>query len=262
MKKRIISGAVMAILLVIVYLCPPIVFDIAVGLVAAIAYFELTRVRKDLSIPKIMKFVGFAFLVLIMYMNISTISYSFGIDYTSLAIGFIIMFMPTIFMPKKYNTKEAFYLTSTSLFLGVIFNLLIQTFGLNKVILVWLIVIACSTDIFALVGGMLIGKHKLTPISPKKTIEGSVTGLIVATIVGTFFYLMFIDKGVAIPTLVIIVAVLSIAGQLGDLFFSLIKRENEIKDYSHLIPGHGGILDRFDSIIFISLAFILIANVL
>ena len=94
MKKRIISGAVMAVLLIIVYFCPPIVFDIAVGIIAAGAYFELTKVRKDLTIPNIMKFIGFIFVVLIMYMNIDSISYSFGIDYTSLSLGFIIMFLP------------------------------------------------------------------------------------------------------------------------------------------------------------------------
>ena len=262
MKKRIISGVIMAILLVIIYVCPPIVFDIAVGILAAGAYYELTKVRKDLTIPNIMKYIGFIFLMLIMYMNIDTISYSFGIDYTSLTIGFIIMFIPTLFMPKKYNTKEAFYLASTSLFLGVTFNLLVQTFNLNKVILVWLILIACSTDIFALFGGMLIGKHKLTPISPKKTIEGSITGLIVAVIVGTFFYLLFINKEVSIPVIMLVTAVLSCAGQMGDLFFSLIKRENEVKDYSHLIPGHGGILDRIDSTVFILLFYIVLSRFL
>ena len=262
MKKRIISGVIMAILLVIIYVCPPIVFDIAVGILAAGAYYELTKVRKDLTITNIMKYIGFIFLMLIMYMNIDTISYSFGIDYTSLTIGFIIMFIPTLFMPKKYNTKEAFYLASTSLFLGVTFNLLVQTFNLNKVILVWLILIACSTDIFALFGGMLIGKHKLTPISPKKTIEGSITGLIVAVIVGTFFYLIFINKEVSIPVIMLVTAVLSCAGQMGDLFFSLIKRENEVKDYSHLIPGHGGILDRIDSTVFILLFYIVLSRFL
>jgi len=127
---------------------------------------------------------------------------------------------------------------------------------MNKVILVWLILIACSTDIFALVGGMLIGKHKLTSISPKKTIEGSVVGLIVATIVGSFFYYMAIDSTIQIGLLIAMVAVLSIAGQIGDLFFSLIKRENDTKDYSHIIPGHGGVLDRIDSILFILLTYL------
>ena len=263
MKLRIISGAVMAALLIIIYFCPPIVFDIAIGLIAAIAYFEIIKVQKDLTIPKIMKFIGFVFVVLIMYMNIDTISYSFGIDYRSLALGFLIMFIPTILIPnREYSTKEAFYLSSVSLFLGVIFNLFIQTFSLNKVVLVWLILIASATDIFALVGGMLIGKHKLTPISPKKTIEGSVVGLIVATIVGSFFYYMAIDGTIQIGILIAAVAGLSVAGQLGDLFFSLIKRENDTKDYSHIIPGHGGVLDRIDSMVFILLVYVVISRFL
>lgn len=261
MKLRIISGAVMAALLIVIYFCPPIVFDIAVGIIAAGAYFELTKVRKDLTIPNLMKFVGFVFVVLIMYMNIDSISYVFGIDYTSLSIGFIIMFLPTLFMPKKYNTREAFYLASTSLFLGVVFNLLMQTFNINKLILVWLIVIACSTDIFALFGGMLIGKHKLTPISPKKTIEGSVVGLICCTIITTTYYMIAIKES-PLYVIIPIIMVLSIVGQMGDLFFSLIKRENDTKDYSHLIPGHGGLLDRFDSLLFIALALDVISEFL
>ena len=105
MKLRIISGAVMAALLIIIYFCPPIVFDIAIGLIAAIAYFEIIKVQKDLTIPKIMKFIGFVFVVLIMYMNIDTISYSFGIDYRSLALGFLIMFIPTILIPNRKYSK-------------------------------------------------------------------------------------------------------------------------------------------------------------
>jgi len=261
MKLRIISGIVMAALLIVIYFCPPIVFDIAIGLVAALAYIEIIKVRKDLTIPKVMKLIGFIFVVLIMYVNISTVSYEFGIEYKSLALGFLIMFIPTILIPdKKYSTKEAFYLSAVSLFLGVVFNLFIQTFTINKVVLVWLILIACSTDIFALVGGMLIGKHKLTAISPKKTIEGSIVGLIVATIVGSFFYYMAIDGTTNVATLIIIVALLSISGQIGDLFFSLIKRENDAKDYSNLIPGHGGILDRIDSIVFILLVYVVIST--
>ena len=261
MKLRVISGVVMAVLLLIIYFCPPIVFDIAIGLVAAISYFEIIKVQKDLTIPMIMKFIGFIFVVLIMYVNISTISYEFGIDYRSLALGFLIMFVPTILIPdRSYSTKEAFYLSSVSLFLGVVFNLFIQTFTMNKVVLVWLILIACATDIFALVGGMLIGKHKLTSISPKKTVEGSLVGLIVATTIGSFFYYMAIDGTIEIPVLIAMVAGLSIAGQIGDLFFSLIKRENNTKDYSHIIPGHGGMLDRIDSIIFILLVYLVISK--
>jgi phosphatidate cytidylyltransferase len=115
------------------------------------------------------------------------------------------------------------------------------------------------TDIFALFGGMLIGKHKLTSISPKKTIEGSIVGLIVCTMISTTYYLIAINENIGFKILPIII-LLSISGQAGDLFFSLIKRENGIKDYSNLIPGHGGILDRFDSLIFIALTYSFILN--
>ena len=113
-----------------------------------------------------------------------------------------------------------------------------------------------ATDVFALFGGMLIGRHKLTVISPKKTIEGSVVGSIIAVIIGTTYYVTLI--GGNIITIGLITLVLSILGQIGDLFFSLIKRENGIKDYSNLIPGHGGILDRIDSVIFVLITYVYI----
>ena len=102
---------------------------------------------------------------------------------------------------------------------------------------------------------MLIGKHKLTKISPKKTIEGSVVGTIVSTIIATTYYAMFISNENIIK-IIFVVIILSIIGQIGDLFFSLIKRENDIKDFSNLIPGHGGVLDRIDSIIFVLITFV------
>ncbi len=112
---------------------------------------------------------------------------------------------------------------------------------------------ACITDIFAYFTGMLIGKHKLSPvISPKKTIEGSVGGVVVcvssfvlyAYILNTYFAL-----DVSVPAFIILGLFTSIVSQLGDLSASAIKRKYEIKDYGFIFPGHGGVLDRFDSVI-------------
>ena len=115
------------------------------------------------------------------------------------------------------------------------------------------------TDTFALLTGMFIGKHKLAPtISPKKTVEGFVGGALMGTFIATSFYTTVINPAMPLVFVIFITLLLSCVGQMGDLVFSFIKREYDKKDFSNLIPGHGGILDRFDSLIFVVLAFILV----
>ena len=122
--------------------------------------------------------------------------------------------------------------------------------------LVWLIVLSSwGCDTCAYCAGMLLGKHKLAPVlSPKKTIEGAVGGVAGAALLGFLYGAYFegsmtnmIQPGAISAAACAIAAVIS---QLGDLAASAIKRNHNVKDYGHLIPGHGGILDRFDSMIF------------
>ncbi len=113
---------------------------------------------------------------------------------------------------------------------------------------------AFTSDAFALFVGMACGKHKLAPkLSPKKTVEGSLGGFfgsVLCCVVYGFVVQYFWGCVPNLPVLVLYGLVGSLLSQLGDLFFSYIKRESGIKDYGHLLPGHGGILDRFDSVIF------------
>ena len=117
-------------------------------------------------------------------------------------------------------------------------------------------VAAWVCDSFAYFTGRFFGKHKLAPhLSPKKTIEGSIGGIFFA-VLGCMLYGLIIEKTVGINANYIVLAaiglILSIVSQIGDLWASLIKREYGVKDYSQMMPGHGGIMDRFDSIIAIS----------
>lgn len=125
----------------------------------------------------------------------------------------------------------------------------------NGIYLVWMIFIGSwISDTFAYLVGVMIGKHKLAPVlSPKKSIEGSVGGILGAALVGAVFgaYVGSVrgEKEFA-AVLAVVGGVSSVISQVGDLAASAIKRNYEIKDYGKLIPGHGGIMDRFDSVIF------------
>ena len=126
------------------------------------------------------------------------------------------------------------------------------------IFLVWLIFIgAWGSDTCAYSVGMLIGKRKFLPkLSPNKSLEGCIGGVIGAALLGFIYALIFRKQihGVNNPLLAytIICGVSSVISQLGDLAASAIKRNHDIKDYGTLIPGHGGIIDRFDSVIFIA----------
>ncbi len=112
---------------------------------------------------------------------------------------------------------------------------------------------AWGSDIFAYLVGRFFGKHKLAPrVSPKKTVEGSVGGII-GNIIFYAVYAVVLSAAVSIqpnyPALILIAVITSVISQIGDLFMSLIKRHHGIKDFGKIMPGHGGTLDRFDSLI-------------
>lgn len=111
-----------------------------------------------------------------------------------------------------------------------------------------------STDILALLGGKLFGKTPLTPISPKKTVEGSLIGLLSSVIFSSLYIFLSIRHSgmyANLPVYIALAAILSIMAQAGDLHESLVKRHMKVKDSSNLLPGHGGVYDRADSTLFV-----------
>lgn len=153
----------------------------------------------------------------------------------------------------KYNSEQMTMLMFGLIYVTVMLSFVFKVrYVSNGILLVWFIYIGSwGSDTCAYCVGKLIGKHKMpSKLSPNKTIEGCVGGIAGAALIGFIFAMVFWGKGQMLWQLPIIGAVSAVISQIGDLTASAIKRNHNIKDYGNLIPGHGGILDRFDSVIF------------
>lgn len=264
MKERIISAIIMIAILVPILIIGEKIFAVAMGMIAVLALKELIDLKESHNkIPEVVFLLGIIDLLLLTFSEFDGYSIAFGLSYRGIAITILSMFIPCLFYKnEKYTTKDAMYLTASIVFLGLLFNCIILIRNIDIWHLIYLVLIVTLTDSFAMIIGSLIGRHKCTPtISPKKTWEGSIGGAIVGTSVAVIFYVYFISSS-AIWKIILLTLLLSICGQLGDLFFSKIKRENKIKDFSNLIPGHGGILDRIDSLIFVVLMYIILFGII
>lgn len=269
MKKRVVSAAIMVALVILVFILPKALaryaIAVAVGLLGALAYKEtlgLTKSHKEY--PKTMVAIGFIAMELMIFNHINPAYLYYGPSFAIIGIVALLVLIPSIFYKKdKYTTKDAFYLLGSTLVIGLFFNSLMLLFNENKWLLLYLVLIATMTDTFAMLIGCLIGKHKLIPsVSPKKSVEGSIAGSLVGTAIASIYYINVLDGNINTLLLIIMTLVLTVLGQIGDLFFSKIKRENDIKDFSNIMPGHGGILDRFDSLTFIIFGYIIIFHIL
>lgn len=260
MKKRTISAFFIVLILGIAIAYGNILFTLLISGCGLLGLNEFINVKKQSKKKKLdyIKFISFVSLLLIVLNGTL-----FSIDSLSLlAVPILGLTIPIVIYNNgdKYNISDALYYISSIILLGIAFNSLILFREKDICLCIYIFLISFMTDTYAYIGGMLIGKNKLTSISPKKTIEGSFVGTIMATIIGSCFYNIMIND-INIWIVVLISLLLSIVSQFGDLFFSSIKRYFDKKDYSNLIPGHGGILDRLDSVIFVTLLLRLLLSV-
>lgn len=266
MKTRIISAIVMCAIVIPILIIGGTVFKIFASCLGIFSLYEIIKVRKkDSEIPIIIRILSYLMIGLFIYLGTNVYSSDYELIYKILILIFLIYFVPVVFIndTKKYNIKDALYVLGCTVFIGIAFNSCVMIINNNLSYLIYLLLITVLTDTFAYFTGYFIGRNKLCEkISPKKTWEGALGGSIIGTAIASLFYLYVINNEINLLILISITLLLSIVGQIGDLFFSSIKRQYNVKDFSNLIPGHGGILDRLDSIIFVILTYILFMNIL
>ena len=174
-----------------------------------------------------------------------------------LPILMLITFAQVIITNMKTNFKDISYTVFGILYVITCISFIALIRGLdNGRILVWYAIIAAwGTDTFAYLIGKKFGKHKFSQVSPKKSIEGCIAGTVgavIAVIIYTYAVNSIYNLGYSYIYVIIVTAILSVIGQVGDFAASSIKRYVDVKDYSNLIPGHGGMLDRIDSLMFLA----------
>lgn len=182
--------------------------------------------------------------------------------YSSVILGAIftillILFAQVIITEMKTNFNDLVYTFVGIIYIPVFLSTIAMLRNLEHgKILIWYVIFAgWATDVFAYAIGKRFGKHKFSKVSPKKSIEGVIAGTLGAVLVSltyTYFINTYLAVEYSYAIISIITLLLSLIGQVGDFAASTIKRYVEIKDYSNLIPGHGGMLDRIDSIMFIA----------
>lgn len=254
MKKRIISAAIILAVIIPLIIIGSWPFSLAVGLVSILAYREIMKLNK---FPVIVRLLGFISLLILVYGNFQYENLILGLNFKLFSIVMMLIFIPVIFyqVQGKYTTDDAFKLLGFLLLVGMGLNYIIVIRSLDIKYLLFILLLPILTDTFAYTGGMLIGKHKVTKLSPKKSWEGYIIGSLMGTFMMSMYYVTFIGNQTNLLIIVSIILLLTVVGQLGDLFFSAIKRQYNIKDFSNLIPGHGGMLDRLDSVIFVIITF-------
>lgn len=265
MKTRVISAVIGLIVLAAVVYAGKIAIGIAVFLLAVVGIHELYRAFDKIGFKPVYA-AGYASCLLLLYPviqgtysgtdRIAGISAFLISEAIALFLLVAVMFCLIMFSDGRYKIQDV----SVTLF-GIIYVVFLFSFVTlarnmgNGYLYIWMIFIgAWATDTFAFFTGVTLGKRKILPkISPKKTLEGSIGGVIGCTAAMMAFG-VYVSNTVAVPLyhFAIIGGVCGVISQIGDWAASAIKRTAGIKDYGNIMPGHGGVLDRVDSILFVA----------
>ncbi len=253
MKERIITGLIGGIAFLFFVWYGGVPYSIFLLILAVVGYYEFLKMN-DTIIYSAEGLVGVFIVIMIIFIENQNTYFTYISFKYIILTAIVLMLILTVIKKNKVSFDHVSKLLVGALYISLGFSYMLTTRlvsnGLNLTLLILLI--TWATDSGAYFVGKNFGKHKLWPqISPKKTIEGSIGGIILALLVGLIAN--YILHAFAYTFTIEIALIISIVGQLGDLVESALKRAKNVKDSGRLLPGHGGVLDRFDSLIFIFL---------
>ncbi len=247
---RTLTGIVFIVTIIGSMLIHPLVFFGVMGVYSVIGLFEFYKLTIKSKISILAYIIGILSYCLIGLVGLNYID----ILYLTLLIPLVFLVITSeLFSNNGSWINAAFYLTSF-VYITLPFGLMNHFFYLPSIepsilVLLGLFILVWTSDVFAYLSGSFLGKHKLFKrISPKKTWEGSFGGLLFALIGAYLFY--FFSGSYSLATWVVYAGILVVTATIGDLAESMLKRNAEVKDSGTIFPGHGGVLDRFDAVLF------------
>lgn len=256
--QRFLSGVILFPIVALIFIfANDIELDILLAIVSVMCVYEYANCYKTGNKAHPSKWYLYLISLLIIVTSFLPGEALKEILITILPISILILTAEMVFSKGRKNINDVtvtiFGIVYIPLML-IFFSIIRSKFELGKVLIWYIFISAWGSDIFAYLVGSRIGKHKFTKISPNKSIEGCVAGVVGAVVIGIIYTIAInsiMHTNISVLIASIIVIILSIIGQTGDLAASSIKRYCGIKDFSEVIPGHGGLLDRIDSVILI-----------
>lgn len=254
--KRITSGFIVAISVAIMLLIPnKYVIGLLLAIIALVAMHEYLKAISKVCTP--IKWVAYLSCLSVAAVNFIPEQNMLKAIMMFLPSIMLILFANVIATDMKISFKDMSYTLLGICYIPVFisFLTLIDAMQNGKILIGYILISAWGTDVFAYLIGKKFGKHKFSKVSPKKSIEGCIAGTIGAVLIMvlyTFILNRYFQFNYSYMYVIIVGIVLSLIGQIGDFSASCIKRYVDIKDYSNLLPGHGGMLDRIDSVLFLA----------